>query len=756
MHSGDGATVIITASSEGNLAHRTVRSVLRAASLARQQFPVEILAILDAPTAETQAYFARHAADFSQILRVAFEDVSLARNYAVQRAHGRYVTFVTAADLVSSNWLLASVAKAQELDDDRAVFHCEYNFDFSAQARVTAHIDERSPAFSLAQLFDADCWPGICLAERGLVLDIPFASANRDEGWGHADWHWNCEVIAAGGAHHVVPGTAHFVRADSAISAGLGTNAERPAHAPLMRSTRLLDQWEEATRRHTAIQPALAPPRPARQARLDRLAASLRTRIRAHVSDKPRLRAAARRVVTAVQAMQSARKAIAASELLADPLPDWLIDQWRAMHEIEPTLLPTADRGANIPRGHATSGAAAEVYLQAAARWRADRTHVFLLPWMKRGGSDLVVLHQMRALAELGCDRQLCLTTEACDSPWLSELPAGTDVLEFGKLAAHLSDDARLAVLAHLLVQRGPSHVHCINSALGLRLFARHGRALGIQSRLFASMWWLGIQSRLFASMWCPDYSLDGYSGYANEFLFDIFPHLTTVFCDNRRFVDELVEKYDFDRERFQVLDFPTRVTAKPRCAGGAGRLEVLWASRLDRQKTSRRAAGNRRSVPVAADSFSCIRRAGARGESLSAKLRGVRKCHVSRRIRRLRRAADRTVRRAAIYDGVGRIAQRAARRDGRWPGVRGAGRGGNCRADHAREWLPGSAAAMPSKSTHIRWRSWPPIESAWQSCAGEGRKYNRAAPKLVALRRASERQPSVRGANIRAARAAA
>ena len=243
------------------------------------------------------------------------------------------------------------------------------------------------------------------------------------------------------------------------------------------------------------------------------------------------------------------------------------------MHEIEPALLPTADRSARIRREPSTSEAAAEVYLQAAARWRTDRTHVFLLPWMKRGGSDLVVLHQMRALAELGCDRQLCLTTETCNSPWLSELPAGTDVLEFGKLAAHLSDDARLAVLARLLVQRGPSHVHCVNSALGLELFKRHGLALG-------------TQSRLFASMWCPDYSLDGYSGYADEFLFDIFPHLTTVFCDNRRFVDELVEKYDFDRGRFQVLDFPTRpVTARPRRPSATGRLEVLWASRLDRQK---------------------------------------------------------------------------------------------------------------------------------------------------------------------------
>ena len=175
-------------------------------------------------------------------------------------------------------------------------------------------------------------------------------------------------------------------------------------------------------------------------------------------------------------------------------------------------------------------------------------------------------------MAELGCDRQLCLTTEPCDSPWLSELPPRTEVLEFGKLAADLTPDARLQVLARLLVQRNPSHVHCVNSALGLKVFARHGAAR-------ASM------MRLFASMWCPDYSIAGYGGYAFEYLPEIFPHLSGVFCDHRRFVDELVEKYDFDRGRFQVLDFPTRVTVRQRQPARDGRLQVLWASRLDRQK---------------------------------------------------------------------------------------------------------------------------------------------------------------------------
>ena len=138
---------------------------------------------------------------------------------------------MSAENLVSGNWLLAAVSKAQAVDDDRTVFHPEYRFEFGPHPRVTAHVDERNPAFRLAKLFDADCWPGVCLAERTLLLDIPFAAAKRDAGWGYADWHWNCEVIAAGGAHHVVPGTVHFVRGDvaSANHPANKANSSQPA-----------------------------------------------------------------------------------------------------------------------------------------------------------------------------------------------------------------------------------------------------------------------------------------------------------------------------------------------------------------------------------------------------------------------------------------------------------------------------------------------------------------------------------------------
>ena len=70
-----------------------------------------------------------------------------------------------------------------------------------------------------------------------------------------------------------------------------------------MRPTRLLDQWEEATRRHTV---AAASERsvPARQPRIGRLAASLAYHCRRTFRTSRGWRAA-RRAVAAVQAIQA-------------------------------------------------------------------------------------------------------------------------------------------------------------------------------------------------------------------------------------------------------------------------------------------------------------------------------------------------------------------------------------------------------------------------------------------------------------------
>ncbi|ODV43713.1 hypothetical protein AWV79_15040 [Cupriavidus sp. UYMMa02A] len=115
-------------------------------------------------------------------------------------------------------------------------------------------------------------------------------------------------------------------------------------------------------------------------------------------------------------------------------------------------------------------------------------SHVFLLPWLKRGGADLVALHHISHLVgEFGA-KVLVITTESSDSPWLSRLPEQVRVIDFGKFAPRLSPDAQRILLTRLLLKLAPRVIHNVNSPVGWEIYSRYGRALSQGSGLYASL----------------------------------------------------------------------------------------------------------------------------------------------------------------------------------------------------------------------------------------------------------------------------
>ena len=190
------------------------------------------------------------------------------------------------------------------------------------------------------------------------MLEIPYAPTPSTSGWGHADRHWNCEAIAAGATHRTVPDTVHFLRSE----VGTPPNGRTQVDAKLMRPARLWDLYEDGVTAKAVTLPRSAP---ARVERWSKLRSQIESRLRAQLHDRPRLRAAAQRIRSAAQAFRAAQHPQHDAGAGA-PLPEWLLAEWRALHDIEPVLLPTADRGEMLPRHRPTSSAAARVYRQAA------------------------------------------------------------------------------------------------------------------------------------------------------------------------------------------------------------------------------------------------------------------------------------------------------------------------------------------------------------------------------------------------------
>ena len=203
--------------------------------------------------------------------------------------------------------------------------------------------------------------------------------------------------------------------------------------------------------------------------------------------------------------------------------------------------------------------------------------HVFLVPWVKKGGADLVTINYVKALSGQGLGKGVVvITTENADSPWAKKLAAEARLIEFGKRYSCLTPEEQEKLLARVLLQMAPQVVHNINSYLGYGIFIKYGKALS-------------SVSHLYACAFCEDITPEGRAiGYPICFLPNCFDALTAVFSDNRHILDKLQDIFAFEEEKLCVHYQPVdSAPAKqfPQKNANKEHLDILWASRLDIQK---------------------------------------------------------------------------------------------------------------------------------------------------------------------------
>jgi len=204
-------TCIITGHREGHLAVASLRTFWLAIDAARAaNFTVEALLCLDNPDALTEKIFNSYKKDATvDIYDVA--DQGKVRNGAVTKANGKYCAFLDADDLWSQNWLIEALTFLKNKPATH-IAHPEYNYFFEKQATIFLQVDQESPEFCLDVLRMANYWDALCVCPTMIYRDIPFCERDIVGGYAYEDWFWNCETIAAGYIHKVVPDTVLFKR----------------------------------------------------------------------------------------------------------------------------------------------------------------------------------------------------------------------------------------------------------------------------------------------------------------------------------------------------------------------------------------------------------------------------------------------------------------------------------------------------------------------------------------------------------------
>jgi glycosyltransferase involved in cell wall biosynthesis len=578
---GVDISAVVTAHDEGRLAHRTIRSLLMSLEYAHEWgVSAEIIAVLDLPDEETENYFSLRDSPGVSVNKVRFGDPGLARNFGVARASGQYVAILDADDLVGKTWLYEAHTFLKTKED--IVAHPEYSIYFEAE-NVAWRQRSSSSGRPLADLIEYNYWTSICAAKRDLFLKHPYEATIQGPGFGHEDWHWNCQTLASGVEHAVVAGTACFVRKKKR---GGSLSLKAMQHNRIVRPTRLFDPgrfsavgFEETKGQGDSKN---GKPNYTRNQEIAALGSVLK-RARKFWRNFyvllmsvfiPIFRSSPELYKVGKRLEKLVNRAIGG----VNTLPEWLVDEWMEVHTIDPEVFPDRARLATIEHYQIPVARTAKYYAEFSGQYGDRVSHVFLVPWLKRGGADLEALNYVGAIEnyQLGSG-SVVIGTENTDSPWADKLPGTVRFIEFGKRCWRLSPKEQERLLARLLLQMAPHAIHNLNSDLGYRIFVKYGGALK-------------NASHLYVNCFCKDVTKDGRSvGYPFRYLSDCFDHLTAVACDNQAFLDELRTIYAFELEKLFVHYQPMKSDRQSRTIvrnfSQKRRIDILWAGRMDRQK---------------------------------------------------------------------------------------------------------------------------------------------------------------------------
>lgn len=559
-------SVIVTAHNEGRLAHRTMRSLFRAINYANNNgVSTEIVVVMDRPAPETMKCISMYDESGIRKELVDIGDPGLSRNYGVNLSEGRYIALLDADDLIGVDWLYKAF---RYLEDSHKgiIVHPEYYVAFEGKNLIWRPVASIDKNFHVGDLLEFNHWDIVCAAGREILLRHPFESTLPMSGYGYEDWHFYCETLASGVQHHMVPETVFFKRIKKTGSRLAYDNEMNRVIGP----TKLFEpsRFSEFMQRETKDgDTPLQIPKLTKTSILkhhSRAYARISMRLLNDISPK------------AHRLLARTLKHIKVQPELKHDLPDWLISEWKAIHATEPQVYPEQQVIHTLSFYSVPRSRLGGYYLKLCQLFGDKVSHVFLVPWIKRGGADLETLNYIDALVKynLGKDVVVISTTNT-DSPWATRLPASTRLIEFGKLCSSLSAEEQEKLLTRLLLQMASKVIHNINSDLGYRIFVKYGRALR-------------SISNLYVNTFCKDVTEEGKTaGYPFRYLPDCFDFLTAVASDNQSFLDYLHETYALDRQKMFVHYQPMQNSKRVQRENITPKttLDILWAGRIDRQK---------------------------------------------------------------------------------------------------------------------------------------------------------------------------
>lgn len=233
-------SAVVTFHRERELAGPTLHAIERMRRYAEARgLQVHLVMTLDGGDPETERAIMSHPMlrDGDVLHRVEMFDLSLCRNYAIERARGEFVAILDGDDLFSENWLATAVA-AIARHGPLTIVHPQLMIAFGTWQAYWEQIDQTDARFLPETLVSLNHWNACTVARREAFVQCPYVYARVGEtGFGFEDWHWNCETIAHGYIHRLAPHTFRLERRKAEGS----LNVAHQSHTAILRPSVFFD-----------------------------------------------------------------------------------------------------------------------------------------------------------------------------------------------------------------------------------------------------------------------------------------------------------------------------------------------------------------------------------------------------------------------------------------------------------------------------------------------------------------------------------
>lgn len=567
--------MILTMHSEGRMLLPTAYALGNAVRDARAAgLTVEVIAVFDRADEQTRRAWQslRHDADLGlatqpTVMETDHGDLGLARMAGIAASTARYVGVLDADNLPTRNWI-ADAVRALEVRQDPAIAHPALIHTFDAEREIWPLNSSESASFRLGTLAWFNPWDAFAIAHREVFERFPYRRLPPHEGFGPEDWTWNCDTLAGGLPHLVVPGTALFYQKKHHGLATAHGNSLLPRNALLTSKTVALAEIDALNRTLDARAAAQVDTAPALARRI-RHARPVDLTVRGiRYATRPLRDRAARR------APQPPHEP---HPHLRDPR---LRAHWAEAHRLQPRIPHPSD---DVARDYGLWGDDWNdlyvpdrlAYWSAIAALPESPDIVFFAPWIGTGGADLLATQYINTVRQLRPDASVVLiTTEPRPSTRLDLLDPGVTVFDLG--AFRLNQPFAVRVIGMLLTQLRPEVVHVINSTAAYDAVDRYGVAIV-------------AHTRIFLSTYVVDTFADGTEwSFAFHRSRDFFERVTALLTDNTKLARRLIVAEGVPEHKILVHHQIVDERFEPRSPASFGMdrpVRLVWIGRFDRQK---------------------------------------------------------------------------------------------------------------------------------------------------------------------------